>query len=147
MKKIILFLCILSFFSLGFSQKIDESPSIKEEILQFLKNHADAWNNGNINAYLEFYWKSDLLSFQSGNKRLYGWKKLLDRYKKSYFKDGQIPPKLTYGDLDIRIISEDYVYVLGRWKVFQNDSISEGVYTIILRRMPEGWKIIHDHSS
>ena len=146
MKKIVLFLCVISFLCLGYTQESIDTPSIKEEILGFLKHHTEAWNNADIEGYMEFYWKSNQLSFQSGSKRLYGWETLLDRYKESYFKDGHTP-KLDYADLDIRIISEDYAYVLGRWRVFQKDKTLEGVYTIILRRMSEGWKIIHDHSS
>jgi beta-aspartyl-peptidase (threonine type) len=94
---------------------------------------------------MAYYWNSEEFTFQSGANRLRGWKTLLERYKKSY--SGENRGKLNFTDLEVNVISADHAYVLGRWKLELMDSQREGVFTIIFRRFPEGWRIIHDHSS
>jgi len=94
---------------------------------------------------MEDYWYSENFTFQSGNNRLHGWQALLSRYKTSY--SGENLGKLNFTDLEIKVLSNDHAYVLGRWKLIFKDSSKEGLFTIIFQRMTEGWKIIHDHSS
>jgi len=95
--------------------------------------------------FMEDYWKSENFTFQSGNNRLLGWNALLSRYKKSY--SGEKMGELDFTDIEIKILSNDIAYVLGRWKLALKDSSNEGLFTIIFNRKPEGWKIIHDHTS
>ena len=94
---------------------------------------------------MEYYWKSEEFTFQSGNKRLNGWDALLSRYKESY--SGEKMGKLDFTDIDMRVLSKDFVYVLGRWKLVFKDSSKEGLFTILFQRLPDVWKIIHDHTS
>lgn len=94
---------------------------------------------------MEYYWKSDDLTFQSGNKRLHGWNSLLSRYKESY--SGENMGNLDFTDIEIKVLSSDFACVLGRWKLAFKDSLKEGLFTIILQRFTEGWRIIHDHTS
>ena len=94
---------------------------------------------------MEDYWKSEDFTFQSGNNRLYGWQSLLNRYEKSY--SGENWGKLDFTDIQIKVLSNDHAYALGRYKLTYKDSTKEGLFSIILQRMPAGWKIIHDHSS
>lgn len=118
---------------------------IKEEIRSVIERQQEAWNAHDIEGFMADYWKSEDFTFQSGDRRLYGWETLLNRYRVRYA--GEKMGRLTFSDLKICVLSPDYAYALGRWKVEQRDSVSEGVFTIIFRRFPEGWKIIHDHSS
>jgi beta-aspartyl-peptidase (threonine type) len=99
---------------------------------------------GNLNPRPS-YWKSEEFTYQSGANRLHGWNALLERYQKSY--SGENWGVLDFTDLEVKVLGSDYAYVLGRWKLAIKDSKKEGVFTIIFRRFPEGWRIIHDHSS
>lgn len=94
---------------------------------------------------MEDYWKSENFTFQSGNNRLHGWEALLSRYKKSY--TGENWGELDFTDIEVKVLTKSYAYVLGRWKLTFPDSVKEGLFTIIFQRRSEGWKIIHDHSS
>ena len=55
--------------------------------------------------------------------------------------------KLDFTDIEIKVLSGDFAYVLGRWKLTLKDTSKEGLFTIILQRFTEGWRIIHDHTS
>ncbi|MFB0566937.1 MAG: DUF4440 domain-containing protein [Candidatus Aminicenantaceae bacterium] len=128
-----------------YSQVIPGIHEIQDEIQSILIMQKVAWNQGNIGGFMEYYWKSEDFTFQSGNKRLYGWHELLSRYEKSY--SGEKMGTLDFTEIDIKVLSKDIAYVLGRWKVIQKESSKEGLFTIIFRRMPDGWRIIHDHTS
>lgn len=116
----------------------------REEIQTILGQQRESWNEGNIEGFMEYYWKSENFTFQSGNNRLHGWESLLSRYKEGY--SGEKRGTLEFTDIDIKVLSRKFAYVLGRWKLMFKDSSKEGLFTIIFQKMPEGWRIIHDHS-
>ena len=122
-----------------------ESPYIKGELLRILDLQKESWNRQDLEGFMAYYWNSDEFTFQSGANRLRGWKALLERYQKSY--SGENWGELDFADLEVNVLSDDFAYVLGRWKLELKDSLREGVFTIVFKRFPEGWRIIHDHSS
>lgn len=119
--------------------------AIKEHILSAINRQEKAWNAHDIEGFMADYWNSEELTYQSGDKRLYGWQALLKRYKTNYA--GEKMGKLTFSDIEVYVLNSDFAYALGRWKVEQDEEVKDGVYTIIFKRFPNGWKIIHDHSS
>jgi len=122
-----------------------DSQKIENEIQSVIDKQKILWNEGSIEGFMEYYWKSEKFTFQSGNQRLLGWDALLSRYKTNY--SGENMGVLDFTDVEIRILSSDFAYVLGRWKLKLKDTVSEGLFTLIFQRMSEGWKIIHDHTS
>jgi|YNPBryunderm2012_1023409.scaffolds.fasta_scaffold00022_44 beta-aspartyl-peptidase (threonine type) len=116
-----------------------------EEILRVLEFQKEAWNRGDLQGYMAYYWKSAELTFQSGASRVRGWATLLERYQKSY--SGEKMGQLDFSDIEVNVLSKDCAYVLGRWSVSVQDEKKGGVFTLILKRFPEGWRIIHDHTS
>jgi len=136
---------LISLLFLSFCRTADQTLKIKAEIQTVLERQKEAWNAKNLEGFLAYYWNSEKLTFQSGNNRLHGWNELLGRYKKNY--SGENWGNLDFTDLEIHVLSKDAAYVLGRWKVTAKDSSKDGVFTIILRRISDGWRIIHDHTS
>lgn len=128
-------------FSIGFSL----TPDTDDEVLEVLVKQKAAWNQGNIDGYMEFYWRSEELTFQSGNNRIIGWDALRARYNKNY--SSQNMGVLYFKDILINVLSEDLVLVLGQWEVRQTNEIAGGLFTLVFQRKPEGWRIIHDHTS
>ncbi len=141
MKKLIL-LTIPLLISFQFAP---DSQKIENEIQSVIDKQKILWNEGNIEGFMGYYWKSEKFTFQSGNQRLHGWEVLLSRYKTSY--SGEDMGVLDFTDVEIRVLSSDFAYVLGRWKLKLKDTVREGLFTIIFQRMSEGWRIIHDHTS
>lgn len=144
MKKINVLL-ILIFMSWPIFLWSGDFTDTAKKIETIMAQQKKEWNQGNIEGFMAAYWKSDELTFQSGNKRLKGWHQLLAMYKKNYA--GENMGKLDFSDIEIRPLAPDEVYVLGRWKVTTKDSSKEGLFTLIFRRFGKDWKIIHDHSS
>ncbi len=147
MKKSVLLMIIASFVTLmiyccEFAPNIQK---VENEIKDILNKQKISWNDKNIEGFMEYYWNSEKFTFQSGNKRLHGWDALLSRYKESY--SGEKWGLLDFTDIEIKVLSNDIAYVLGRWKLIYKDSSEEGLFTILFLRMPEGWRIVHDHSS
>jgi len=142
MKKIFIGLFVLAFFILACARPPRDSEG---EILRILQLQKEAWNRGDLQGYMAYYWKSAELTFQSGASRVRGWATLLERYQKSY--SGEKMGQLDFSDIEVNVLSKDCAYVLGRWSVSVQDEKKGGVFTLILKRFPEGWRIIHDHTS
>ena len=121
----------------------------EQEILSMMKPQVEEWNRGNCEGFMAPYWNSAELTFQSGNTRRYGWKNLLKMYKTNYA--GEKRGILNFTDLKVKFLGEDLAYALGRWHVKTGKGADakekEGLFTLILRKYPSGWVIIHDHSS
>ncbi len=128
-------------YAVGFS----ETLNIDSEVLEILIKQKAAWNQGDIDGFMEFYWKSEDLTFQSGNNRIVGWDALLARYKANYSNESM--GTLYFTDIMINVLSEELVLVLGHWEVKGKDETAGGLFTLVLQRKPEGWRIIHDHTS
>ncbi|RLD42026.1 MAG: DUF4440 domain-containing protein, partial [Bacteroidetes bacterium] len=118
----------------------------KKEINQILLEQQNGWNNGSIKAYMQGYQKSDSLRFASGGNVSYGWKTTLDRYLKGY-PDKSTMGKLTFSEIDIKIISENSALVFGKWELEREQDHPWGLFTLVFRLTDNGWRIVHDHTS
>ncbi len=116
------------------------------EIRIVLQSQQGAWNRGDIDAFMNGYWHSDQTVFVSGDEVTRGWQKVLDRYKKKY-SDRAKMGTLTFSDLEITTLSGDSAAALGSWKLNRANDQPHGRFTLIFRRFPDGWKIVHDHTS
>ena len=125
-------------------QKMDVA-GIESEILELTNGQQAAWNAHDIETFMADYWNSEEMTFQSMNNRLKGWDSLLKRYETNYA--GEQMGKLTFTDTEVKVLTPDYAYVIGRYNVEQPDGIKVGLYTILLKKIEGAWKIIHDHSS
>jgi ketosteroid isomerase-like protein len=116
-------------------------------VQQVLDDQTTAWNKGDLEGFMAGYWKSDKLSFFSGDKKTAGWQATLDRYRKRYQADGKEMGKLSFEELSIELLGDDHALVRGRFRLKLASETPTGIFTLILRKLPEGWRIIHDHTS
>ncbi len=122
-------------------------PSIAE-VQAVLKKQVDDWNRGDLDAFLGGYWKSPRVVFQSGGNRSQGWDAMRDRYRKRYQTEGKVMGRLEFKGLEIEPLGPDAAMARGSWHLTMPDGTTpNGLFTVILRRLPDGWKIIHDHTS
>ena len=120
--------------------------AIVSEIESVLHAQQDAWNRGDIDAFMNGYWRSDETVFVSGDDVERGWQKVLERYKKRY-SDRAKMGTLSFSNLEVTPLSDDSAVVLGSWQLRRANDEPHGRFTLIFRRFREAWRIIHDHTS
>ena len=138
-------LLLLLLFVLACSAPKPDVVQIEKDLIEIIKIQEAAWNEKNIEGFMAYYWKSEKLTFQSGNTRRYGWENVINMYRANYVEKEM--GTLTFKDMEVHVLTNNLAFVLGRYNVKKTGSISEGLTTLIFRRMPEGWRIINDHSS
>jgi ketosteroid isomerase-like protein len=108
----------------------------------------EAWNRGDLEGFMSGYWKSPDLVFFSNGTETRGWQATLDRYRTRYQTEGKEMGKLDFPELDILPLGPDAAMARGRWRLRMPDGKeSSGMTSVIFRKLPEGWRIVHDHSS
>lgn len=118
------------------------------EIRAVLDRQVADWNRGDLEAFLAGYWKSDRVVFQSGGERHDGWDAMAERYRRRYQAEGKAMGRLSFSRLEIEPLGPDAAFVRGGWRLsMPHGSRPGGLFTLVFRKFPEGWKIIHDHTS
>ncbi len=122
----------------------DENAAIEH----VLRVQQDAWNRSDLEAFMAGYWKSPELTFFSGGKENHGWQAALDRYRAAYASPGHEMGKLEFANLRIEMLAPDAAFVRGEYHLTMPDGKTpHGLFTLIFRKFPDGWKIVHDHSA
>jgi|SRR5581483_1050489 len=125
-----------------------QNSSVNSAVNSVLQQQVDAWNRHDLEGFMSGYWNSPDLIFFSGAQETSGWQATLDRYRARYQSQGQQMGKLEFSDLNIQALSPDAAYVLGEFHLTMPDGATpHGLFTLIFRKFPDGWKIVHDHTS
>ena len=136
-------------------QQPGNTPVISE-IRAVLRAQGEAWNRGDIDSFMNGYARADTTVFVSGDEVTRGWQTVRDRYLKKY-NDRAKMGTLTFSDLEIEQLGPDSAVALGRWELKhagdpppQGSDVAgnpHGRFTLIFRKTPDGWHIVHDHTS
>ena len=124
----------------------EEAARIEADIRALLEQQAGAWNEGDLVRFVADYLDSPRMRFASGGSVRYGSDDVLDRYRRSY-PDRAAMGVLTFTDLDVRVLSDEYVFVFGRYNLERENDAPTGLFTLLFERTEDGWKISHDHTS
>ncbi len=127
------------------AQQSTESTTLNA-IRAVLDSQSTAWNNGDIDGYMRGYWQSDSLLFTSGGNMERGWRAARDKYKQSYSTRAKMGV-LTFSGIEIHLLSGESAWIFGHWMLKRQNDRPHGVFTLVMRRFPDGWKIVHDHTS
>ncbi len=114
---------------------------------QLLDMQVEAWNSGNLEAFLETYASGERPTYFSGITALQGREQLLQHYR-DHRSEGE-PGRLGFSELQIQRMGQDWAFGTGRWHLtYTSGEVKQGLFTVLFHRFPrEGWKIVHDHSS
>ncbi|MGA8212450.1 MAG: nuclear transport factor 2 family protein [Candidatus Sulfotelmatobacter sp.] len=113
-----------------------------------LRKQQEAWNRHDLEGFMGGYWRSPELTFFSAGKEQDGWEATIERYLAKYAGPGQEMGKLDFSGLRVEVLSQDSAFVRGSWKLTMSDGKTpHGLFTLVFRKFPEGWKIVHDHTS
>ncbi|HWT64861.1 MAG TPA: nuclear transport factor 2 family protein [Terracidiphilus sp.] len=115
---------------------------------------ADAWNRGDIPIFMQSYEDSPDTTF-IGQSVGRGYQPILQRYQKSYSNREQMGT-LTFSDIDVRLLPSgcghsEIALVTGRFHLDRathgEAAKDDGIFSLVWRKGPHGWKIILDHTS
>lgn len=135
---------VILFFILLSSKILCQESDI--EINQVLNLQVQCWNEGNIDCFMEGYWKSDSLMFIGKNGITHGWHNTFKNYKERY-PDKSAMGELSFEILNKEILSENFVTVVGKWSLKRKMGDVDGYFTLILKKINGKWFIIKDHTS
>jgi len=129
-----------------FGQSQNAKDKIAVDIRALMDKQVAAWNAGDIDGFMDGYWRSDKLVFIGGDRVTRGWQPTLDRYKRNYSSREKMGT-LTFSDLTVEVLSKDAAIVLGSWGLARANDNPKGKFTLIFRKTRDGWLIVHDHTS
>jgi uncharacterized protein (TIGR02246 family) len=155
MKKFQILLC-LAFAAASLAQTPPATPVSADEtaIRAAIAAQADAWNHADIPTFMQTYENSPETTF-IGAKLRKGYQPILERYKEAYTTKEQMGA-LTFSDLDVRLLpsscgSTDLAIVTGKFHLERSQKgeakKDDGIFSLVWRKGPQGWKIILDHTS
>ena len=144
----IAFVLIAALAATQTSQRNAGANDPKAAVEQVLHTQQDAWNHHSLDAFMAGYWNSAELTFFSGAKQTSGWQATLDRYKATYASPGHEMGTLEFSALRIEMLGPEAAFVRGAWHLTMSyGKTPHGLFTLVFRKFPDGWKIIHDHTS
>jgi uncharacterized protein (TIGR02246 family) len=123
-----------------------ETTNSVAEIQSVLTAQQDAWNRGDIDGFMNGYARSASTVFVSQDEVTRGWETVRDRYRLKY-SDRAKMGSLSFSGIEVTMLSPDAAVVLGRWNLKRAKDEPHGRFTLIFKRLPEGWRIIHDQTS
>ncbi|PCI35234.1 MAG: DUF4440 domain-containing protein [Flavobacteriaceae bacterium] len=128
------------------SRKIEKSSvnDIKE-ITEVLNQSALDWSNGDLEAYMNAYWKSPDLKFIGSRGVTYGWQQTLDNYKKGY-PSSDHTGTLTFDLIHVDFLAPEVYSVIGKYHLERPVGEANGIFTLVFKRIAGKWKIVIDHS-
>jgi len=146
MKTLLIFLFAILLASCSEHQpQIDSSAAISE-IQMIMKKQEAAWNRGDLEGFMQGYWKSDSLRFIGKRGITYGWQPTLDNYKKGY-PNSDAMGKLVFTNLSMELTGDSSAYVIGQWQLFRTTDTLSGHYSLLWKIKNGNWLIFADHSS
>lgn len=124
-----------------------DPQAVHAGVEELLAVSAEAWNAGDLDGFLAWYDQSPETTFLGSAGRTHGWEAVRDRYAPR-FQPGALRDSLRFEDLETRPLGPGLGLATARYVLIQADSVtSTGVFTLVVRQTPRGWRIIHDHSS
>ena len=137
---------LLTLLSLSALLSLNAQNKDEQSIRNILSGQTQQWNKGNIEGFMNGYWKSDSLLFVGKNGATYGYKTTLENYKKNY-PDTVAMGKLKFTILKVQPLAPNCYFILGKWMLQRSIGNLDGHYTLLFRKINQKWVIVADHSS
>jgi uncharacterized protein (TIGR02246 family) len=124
-----------------------DASAVADSVRALLQTQAAAWNEGDLEGFMAGYARTDTLRFASGDRVRTGWQATLDAYRRGY-PDRQTMGTLAFEGVDVTPLAPDAALAFGRWTLTRTEADgARGLFTLVLQRTPDGWRIVHDHTS
>jgi beta-aspartyl-peptidase (threonine type) len=142
-------IAICAIFLYSIARNLDTSPPAFDEraIQRVLDDQAAAWNRGDLDGFMDGYWRDEKLTFTSKDKVTHGWEATRQNYITRYKANTQGMGKLSFTDLEIESLTPTVALVRGQYNLLRRADKDTGRFTLVFRKFAEGWKITSDHTS
>jgi ketosteroid isomerase-like protein len=154
MRTLLLCLCLMLAGAAAKSQPAGGNNQDEAAIRAAMASQVAAWNRADIPAFMQSYEDSPDTTF-IGAKLRKGYGPILERYKQSYTTAEQMGT-LTFSDLDVRLLPSacgkvEFAVVTGTFHLERTAKgeakKDDGIFSLVWRKGPQGWKIVLDHTS
>lgn len=115
-------------------------------IKDIMDKQTQSWSKGDIDGFMEGYWKSDSLRFLGRRGLTFGWQTTLDNYKNSYPNPAAMG-KLRFDDISFEPLDNNKMFVVGKWALYREKDTLSGYYSLIWEKIDGKWKVIFDHTN
>ena len=122
------------------------SQTDEAAIREVFDKQTAAWNRGDTAAFMDGYWKSPDTEFVGTSGMIRGWDNVMARYKRVY-PDSKAMGHLSFDNIEIKMLCPVAAYATGEFKLERESGNLSGIYTVIVKKLPEGWRAIHDHTT
>jgi len=139
MKRNFIILCLMLCTNYLLAQ--NDSSAIRD----VMNKQIEAWNNGDIDTFMQTYWKSDSLMLVSAPPT-YGWQTTLEHYK-NHYPDTAAMGKLSFNLIKLNQLSPEYYFVIGEWHLKRSMGDVGGYFTLLFKKINGNWVIVVDHTS
>jgi ketosteroid isomerase-like protein len=126
--------------------KQDAKQGADVALRALLTSQTADWNRGDIDGFMRGYWNSPDTTFAGASGISRGWQTVLDHYHKGYPARAAMG-HLDFSEIEVTPLGNDAALILGHWHLNRDTGPIGGIFTLVARRFPEGWRIIHDHTS
>jgi uncharacterized protein (TIGR02246 family) len=124
-----------------------DGPTEEAAVRKVLDDQVAAWNKGDLDGFMAGYWNDEGLSFISNGAETTGWKATKERYVKRYKSEGKEMGRLSFGELKVEVLGPAAGAVRGQFTLVTSKGTDTGRFTLVFRKLADGWKITHDHTS
>jgi len=150
---VLLLLVLTAFLGLFLSSEArstDQTSASPEHdraaITKILDEQQSTWNSGDVISFMKGYWNSPEVTFAGSGGIARGWESVLARYKREY-PDQAAMGQVNFSNVEVRFLGPDAALVLGQWHLRRSSGDIGGVFSLVFQQLPEGWRIVHDHTS
>lgn len=124
-----------------------DQAQLRAAVDHLLTESEKAWNGGDLAGFMEWYKRDEETTFLGSSGLMHGWDTIRQRYAGRFEPDAS-RDSLRFEELVARPLAPWLGLATARYVLFQGDSVnSTGVFTLVVERTPEGWRIIHDQSA
>lgn len=124
-----------------------DGATLTSQVTAQLTRAAEDWNRGDLEAFLSDYAPESTTSFVDGRRARHG----IDFIRQFYtprFAPGARRDSLRFEEVQARPLSPSLALVTARFILERGgQTTASGPFTLVMEQRPEGWRILHDHSS
>lgn len=140
--------CLASLAAAGGCRfEVGEDEDVDVAIESMLARSVEAWNAGDLDGFMASFAEGASTSFMTPDGPVYGRTAIRDGYE-SAFGPGARRDSLRLEDIEVRLLPPLVGVVTLRYALERDGATTAtGWSTVVVRRVGEGWRIIHDHTN